>query len=110
MTISVPHHSTQEQMTGVIDRAADELLTKASTGSVQIVDPRKSWDRSGTNAAMSFSFTGKVGYISVVVAGTVTVDDSNVTVESELPAMVRNFVGEDKVRAMVEEKLKELCK
>jgi len=57
---------------------------------------------------MTFSCTGKVGFISVPLAATVAVDDTNVTVECELPAMVKNFVGEDKVRGIVEENVRKM--
>jgi hypothetical protein len=104
MTVVVPHHSTQQATIGVLDHAADQLLAGAGNKNIQIVDRKKAWN----GAVMSFSFTGKVGFISVPVAGTVAVDDANVSVACELPTMVKNFLGEEKVRAMVEEKVRAL--
>lgn len=105
MTVVVPHHSTQQATVESLDSAADKLLAGAQSGSVKIVDPKKSW----AGPVMSFSLTGKVGFLSVPLAGTVTVDDTNVTVECELPSMVKNFVGEEKARATVEDQIRRLC-
>jgi hypothetical protein len=104
MTVVVAHHSTVQHTVEILDDAAGKLLAGAGSKNVQIVDPKKSWD----GPVMSFSFTGKMGFISVPLAGTASVDDANVTVNCELPAMVRNFVGEEKVRALVAEKIQSL--
>ena len=105
MTVIVPHNSTQEATILSLDEAADKLLSGAGSGSVKIVDQTKTW----TGPVMNFAFTGKVGFISVPLSGTVTVDAVNVTVECELPAMVKNFVGEEKARAAVEDQVRRLC-
>lgn len=102
MTIVVPHHSTPQAAIPLLDQAADRLLAGGGGKNVQLVDQKKSWD----GPVMSFSFTGKVGFIAVPVAGTVTVGDSTVTVECELPSLVKNFMGEEKVRAMVDDKVR----
>ncbi len=104
MTIIVAHDSTQQAAIKTIDDAANKLMAGTGNASIKVVDQKKSWD----GPKMSFSLTGKVGFISVPLTGTLTVDDKNVTLECELPPMVKNFVGEDKARAMVEEKLKAL--
>ena len=57
---------------------------------------------------MSFSLTGKMGFISVPLAGTVAVDDANVTVECDLPPMLKNFLGEAKISAGIQSKMKEI--
>ncbi len=102
MKVVVAHHSTELAAMSMVDRAADHLLAGTGTGKIQIVDQKKAWE----GPVLSFSFTGKMGFISVPLAGTATVDDTNITVESELPSMIKNFVGEEKVRAMVEEKVR----
>ncbi len=104
MTVVVPHHSTQQEVIPKLDKAADQLLAGGGNKNVEIVDKKKSWD----GAVLSFSFTGKVGFIEVPMAGTVAVGDTDVTVECELPSMVKNFMGEAKIHAMVEEKVQSL--
>ena len=104
MKVVVAHHSTEQAVKPVLDQGVDQLLAGAGGKSVQIVDQKKSW----AGSVMTFSCTGKVGFISVPLAATVAVDDTNVTVECELPAMVKNFVGEDKVRGIVEENVRKM--
>jgi hypothetical protein len=101
MILVVPHRRTREEAVARI--AADEdLFAGAAGGSVQIVDQQKEW----RGSSMAFSFVGRVGFISVPVSGTLKVDDVNVTVTSELPPMVKNFVGEEKVAAGIEKQLR----
>jgi hypothetical protein len=57
---------------------------------------------------MRFSFTGKMGYISVPLAGTIDVNDANVVVDMDLPPMVKTFVGEEKIRRLVETNVREM--
>ena len=104
MKVVVPHHSTAQAVKPALDQGVDQLLAGAGGKSVQIVDPNKSWD----GPVMTFSCTAKVGFISVPLAATVTVDDTNVTVDCDLPPMVKNFVGEDKASAIVEENVRKM--
>jgi hypothetical protein len=57
---------------------------------------------------MEFSFTGKVGYISVPLAGTIDVNDENVVVNMDLPPVVKTFVGEQKIHRIVETNIREM--
>jgi hypothetical protein len=47
-----------------------------------------------------------LGFVSLPIAGTVAVDDVNVTVNIDLPPVVKSFVGEEKVRAIVDENVR----
>jgi len=103
MILIVPHHRTRKEAIALI-AADDELFEGAAGGSVEIVDQKREW----RGSFMEYSFVGRVGFISVPVSGTLEVDDVNVTVTSELPAMVRNFVGEEKVAAAIEKQLRQV--
>ena len=104
MTLIIPHHKTQQEAIATIDRGASDLFAGVAGGLVEIVDQKKEWNGS----TMSFSFTGRMGFIEVPLSGTIMVDDRNVTVNCELPAMVKNFLGEDKVGSGIAEKMKGL--
>ncbi len=104
MTIIVPHQKTKQEVIALIDQGADQLFAGAAGGGVQIVDPKKSWDGS----TMTFSVKGKMGFISVPLSGTVEVDDQKVTIVCDLPPMLKNFIGEEKVQSMVGQKVKGL--
>lgn len=104
MTVIIPHHKTKQEVTGMIDKAAGDLFAHGVGAAVQIVDPKKEW----SDSTMKFSLTGRMGFISVPLSGTIAVDDVNVTVTCDLPPMLKNFVGEAKVRAGIEQKMKEI--
>ena len=104
MTLTIPHHKTQQEVIGIIDRGADGLFAGAADGAVEIVGQKKEWNGS----TMLFSFTAQLGFISIPLSGTIVVDDQNVTVNIGLPAMVKNFIGEDKVSSDIEKKIKAL--
>ncbi len=104
MTVIIPHHKTKQEVVASIDDAATKLFASGLGGSVAIVDPKKDW----SDSTMSFSLTGKMGFISVPLAGTVAVDDANVTVECDLPPMLKNFLGEAKISAGIQSKMKEI--
>ncbi len=108
MTINIPHHKTQQEVVDLIDKGVDHLLAKGAAG-VEIVDPKKSWAKDGSGSdVMTFSVTGKMGFMKVPLSGSVTVTPSEVVVVCELPAMVKNFLGEAKVRSGVEGQIKGL--
>jgi hypothetical protein len=102
MTIIIPHHTTAEKAIAAIDKSADRLFEGAAGSAVELTDRSKSWN----GPVMDFSLKARVGFISVPLSGTVTVDDVNVTVRCELPAMVNKFIGEEKVRGIVDKKIR----
>jgi hypothetical protein len=104
MTVVVAHKSTREKTIPVMDRAVDQLLAGAGGSSFQVTDKRQSWN----GPVMSFSFVGKLGFVSLPIAGTLAVDDVNVTVVLDLPPVVKSFVGEEKVRSIVGENIREM--
>ena len=106
MRVVVVHGSTQEATMPVMDQGLDRILGGAGSSSIQIVDQRKTWD----GPVMTFSFTGRMGFIAVPLAGTIEVDDSNVTVDFELPSILKTFVGEHKVRSIVEQNVREMVR
>jgi hypothetical protein len=103
MILVVPHNKTKDETVALI-AADDDLFAGVAGSSVEIVDEKKKWEGS----SMSYSFVGRVGFISVPISGTLEVDDVNVTVTSELPPMVKNFVGEEKVASRIEKQLRRL--
>lgn len=99
MTVIVPHNTTPEKAVTAID----DSLTRLFEG-MQITVQKKTW----TGRTMEFAITAKLGFISLPVSGTIVVDDVNVTVYCELPGAAKTFLGEDKIRAGVERKIRGL--
>lgn len=103
MRVVVEHNSTQAEVIRKVDSASDQMMN-VGIKNVQIVDQKKSW----TGPVMDFSFTGKMGFISLPLAGTVAVDDKNITLDCELPSLLKNLMGEEKVRATVEQNIQKM--
>jgi hypothetical protein len=101
MTVIVPHRTTVEAAMGIVDRSAYDLFEGVAGKSVELVDRKKEWN----GPQMHFSLTAQAGFISVPISGTVVVDDVNVTVHCELPALVKTYVGEEKMHGGVERKM-----
>ena len=97
MKAVIAHGKTQQQAVEMVDRFSNDLFDFGSK-SVELADQTKRW----TGPVMAFSFVAKYGFISLPLNGTVTVDDVNVTIDCDLPPLVKNFVGEDKLRDSVE--------
>lgn len=102
MTVIVPHRTTPEKAIETIDQSWNRLFEGIGGSPVQLSDQKKSW----TGRTMTFSVTARVGFIALPVSGTVSVDDVNVTVQCELPAIVNKFIGEEKIRAGLEGKMR----
>ena len=104
MTVTVPHHRTQPEAISIIDKGSSDLFAGVAGSSVEVADEKKDWNGS----TMNFSFTGRLGFISVPINGAISVDDVNVVVVCDMPPMVQNFIGEDKVSASIEKQLQRL--
>jgi hypothetical protein len=102
MTVIVPHHTTAEKAIETVDISANSLFETAASSGVQLIDRKKSW----SGRVMDFSLAARVGFISIPLSGTITVDDVNVTVQCELPALVNKFLGEEKIRAGIDKKVR----
>jgi hypothetical protein len=94
MTIIIPHGTTAEKAMAMVDSSANSLFESTAGPHVQLVDKTRSWNGS----TMDFGLTARVGFISVPISGTILVDAVNVTVNCQLPALVNQFIGEERIR------------
>lgn len=101
MKVVVAHRTTQQQAIQKLDQASDKLFA-VEIKNIQITDQKKSW----AGSVMTFSLTGRMGFIALPLAGKATVDDKDITLECELPALLKNLMGEDKIRGMVEQNVR----
>jgi hypothetical protein len=104
MEIIVPHHTTAEKAKEAVDRSSDQLFGGMTGSALELTDQKKSW----AGPVMDFSLTVKAGFISLPISGKVTVDNTNVSIVCELPAIAKTFVGEAKIRSAVEGRVREM--
>lgn len=102
MTVSVPHNTTVEEAIVIIDRSVTEIFEVG--GSVELIERARRWE----GPLMDFALTARVGFISLPIEGRVLIDEITVTIVCELPPLARTFLGEEKIRAGVEDKVRRI--
>lgn len=102
MTIVIAHGTTAEEAMALVDKSANSLFESTAGPHVQLTDKTRSWN----GPTMDFSVTARVGFIAVPISGTIVVDVVNVTVNCALPALVNQFVGEEKIRAGLDSRIR----
>jgi hypothetical protein len=104
MRVTVAHNKGLQGAKKLVDESAAEVFKGAPGSPIQIVDQDKRWE----GDTMHFSFTGKMGFFSAPMKGWVQVTDKEVTIECELPGILKKFMPEDKVKANIESRVRGL--
>jgi hypothetical protein len=102
VTVVVPHHTTVEEAIGIVDRSANGLFDDVGGGMVELVERKQSWN----GPSMDFSLIARVGFISLPISGMVVIDEIHVTLRCELPALAKNFIGEEKIQADLDRRVR----
>jgi hypothetical protein len=105
MRIEQPHTLGRQEAAGRVDRFLDRLIQEPP-GGVSIKNPVKSWDGN----RMTFGFAITKGFFGTAFSGWMDVSEDLVVVESELPPLVRSFLGEERIRRVISEHLGNLLK
>ena len=100
MKVTVPHNTTIEEAIVIIDRSVTEIFDTG--GSVEMIERLRRWE----GPLMDFALTARIGFISLPIEGQIMIDEVAVTIQCELPQMARTFLGEEKIRAGVEQKVR----
>jgi hypothetical protein len=101
MRLILPHKKSQIEVMQLVEKSADGLFAGVAGPAIEIVDQKKEW----VGTTMHFSFTGRVGFISVPLSGTIEVGDKEVIVDCQLPSLVQQFIGESKLGANIEKRV-----
>ncbi|HSK10246.1 MAG TPA: polyhydroxyalkanoic acid system family protein [Vicinamibacterales bacterium] len=101
MHIEHPHDLGQQEAIERLDHFLEGLMQRQPPGGITIKNPRKDWDGN----TMNFSFTAAKGLFGTSINGLVRVEDDRVVMDTELPALVRGFVGEDRIRNAISQEL-----
>jgi len=104
MRVTVNHDKGLEGAKRIVNDSADQLLASAASGPVKVTDMDRQWNGN----TMNFAFVGRMGFFSAPIKGQVFVTDRDVTIDVELPGLLKQFMPEEKVRAQVEGRIRGL--
>src|SRR5947199_7219412 len=104
MRVTVSHNQTEQEVIRRIDKSVDDVLMTVPIAGVEIVDKQKRWNGN----LMNFSFTGRMGFFSAPIRGTVLVTDKDVTIDVELPVFLDKLLPEAKIKGDIETRVKGL--
>jgi hypothetical protein len=102
MRVTVSHNKGLQGAMKLVNDSSDQLMASAATAPVQITDSVKRWEGS----TMHFSFVGRMGIFSAPIKGLVHCTEKDVTIDVELPGMLKQFVPEEKMRQQVEGRIR----
>jgi len=105
MRIEQLHALGQQEAIGRMNRLLDRLI-QDPPGGATIKEVRKRWE----GQRMTFSFAVSRGFFGAEFSGSMDVTDDRVVVESELPALIKGFVGEERARQVIAEHLGQVLK
>ena len=97
MRIEMPHQLGQTEAIARLDRFVTDLMARQWPGGVVVGNARKAW----SGPRMTFAFDAGKGGFGVSIDGTLVVEPGHVSLEADLPMIVRALIGEDRVRDVV---------
>jgi hypothetical protein len=104
MRVTVSHNKSEQEVKKIVEDSTDQLFRGMPGSPLQIVDQQKRWDGS----TLHFSFTGKMGFFTAPLRGTVIVTDKDVTVECDLPPLLKGFVPEHTIAEGIKSRVRGL--
>lgn len=104
MRVTVTHNKGLQGVKKIVEDSADQLMASTTSGPVVVTDVERRWDGS----TLHFSFVGRMGIFTAPIRGYVQCAEKDVTVDIELPGMLKQFVPEDKLKQQVEGRVKGL--
>lgn len=92
------NHGTDKRTAAVkIDQFLDELTKREFPAGVKIMNSKKAWN----GDRMDFMFQARKGFFGATVKGMISMHDSQVILQSDLPGFVTSFVSETKIRQVI---------
>jgi hypothetical protein len=104
MRVTVSHNKGLQGAIKQVNDSSDQLFTGMAGGPVQVTDVVRRWDGS----TMHFSFVARMGVFTAPIRGFVECAERDVTIDVELPGMLKQFVPEEKVKQQVEGRVRGL--
>lgn len=101
MRITIPHQKSRPEAIRLVDDISGRLLAPGLPGPVRVTGACREW----SGAAMSLTATVSFGPIRAPVRALVTVLESEIVIEVDLPPAVTKLVGEESIRTAVESRV-----
>jgi hypothetical protein len=105
MRIEQSHSLGQDAAIRRIDQFL-ERLAQHPPGGLTVKDAQREWNGN----RMTFAFTAAKGFLGTSIRGVMEVLDDKVVVESDLPALVKNLLGEDRIKHVIADELGAMLK
>jgi hypothetical protein len=101
MRVQVSHSLGRDRARHRLAGFADALAARPWPAGVSVRDLVRNW----TGDRLDFAFVAARGFFSLPIRGWLDVADSEVVLDADMPAMLMSFVGEGRIRAVLEEEL-----
>ncbi len=104
MIIERTHDLPKDEVRRRLDQTIDSLVANPPSG-VDVSDVIRTWN--GDVLTFSFKAGKRVAFLgsAVTVSGTITVTDRDLRLQSELPGLAKTFIGEERIRRVLEQEL-----
>lgn len=104
MRVTVSHHQPKQEVIDRIDRSLGDIFKGATGGFVQVADEQRSW----AGDQLTFTFNAVTAFMTIPVKGSVLVEETQVTVDIELPDFVNNFFPQEKMAKSIDSQVRGL--
>ena len=104
MHIEKSHNLGQPEALRRVDTFLDALRHRPLPAGLSIAELSKVW----SGNVMNFSLRVKKGWLGTSLAGTLSITEQSVVLDSALPGLITAFVSENDIRAMLEQQLDHL--
>lgn len=104
MRLEQNHDLGQPEAIRRIDLFLDRLIQHPLPRGLTIESPSKVW----SGNVMTFSFKAKKGWLGATIAGRLSVNDHAVIFDMDLPGLVKAFVSEDEIQALLNQQFDSL--
>ena len=97
MRVTVSHNKGLQGAIKLVNDSSDQLFANVANAPVQVTEVEKRWNGS----TLHFSFVARMGIFNAPIKGIVQCAEHDVTIDVELPGMLKQFIPEEKMKQQV---------
>jgi hypothetical protein len=103
MTVEKKNSYGKEEAKKKIENLISKFKNESFPGGVTVSEVEQEWNGDQLN----FSFKAKKGFLGTTVKGKVGVTEEKIVLDTEIPGLVKNFVNEDQIKSVIQQKMDE---